>query len=848
MELEKLGQYKEYGESVLQGLEAVDNQQLPDWVPLDLRQSLESLRQAATKTVELASSPVKIGVMGEFSSGKTLLLGSSIGYADALPVGQTPTTGNVTAVHLRQADSLQTTKVDQFTIKYLSHSEVKECLKFMLEETAQRAKAAQLPQVQQETLKNLTPTQTVDSNAILKWCEQAWNAGQNSELRSLLRELVTFVRTYSAYGQDICDRVYQVDAATAKDGLKLADKPGGILELSFQQLPGAPPPWQNLAGPLAADLINSFSLIRRVDVTATISKEIWNMSLLKGTQGFVLLDFPGLGAADSGVRDKFLSLRELKEVQTILLLLNGNQPGGENGGKIRSMMEQDKGGVDLRDRILVGVGRFNHLPIDGTDEERIDELVESFVSESEILQELEILNLTMTGARNLTAKKEQIVLLSQMRALQELQSSHSTIQVCSPEFAPNLEKYPGKDDDERLREKWKQLSEKLLDSGPSILGRQLRDFSDDGGISRLRDLLIDHVQKNGVKQLYEDTRRQAEALRKELHKLKGILEIIPNYIPTTESAAFVTLRKTIGDMVTIYGEFKKNLEENPLQDRNGTEVSEAVKEEVNNQIFFWDKWNLLFNNTRKEGTIKITEKTAGRGYFDEDDEDDEIPTKSDDFYPRFASTVEALEKSARSQVEGAVTELLSKLSQNLEPQRQNLGEILTREKEQEIKEKLGKQEKRLFTRMRKSEDPTEWKETIIKESELSESSSTSIKAESIFPLARMDEKHPLGQVFDWSPQKKYPVPPKPFNHQILVLRLRDEINASAQLHLVQYVSELTKKVKNSFNGFLDVAIPSLQELAKKEALLKSIAAEESESESPSWLQSLSQTASISYPD
>ncbi len=112
MELEKLGQYKEYEESVFQGLEGV-KQPLPDWVPLDRRQSLESLRQAATKTVELASSPVKNGVMGEFSSGKTLLLGSLIGYADALPVSETSTTGNVTAVHLMQEDSLQTTKVDQ---------------------------------------------------------------------------------------------------------------------------------------------------------------------------------------------------------------------------------------------------------------------------------------------------------------------------------------------------------------------------------------------------------------------------------------------------------------------------------------------------------------------------------------------------------------------------------------------------------------------------------------------------------------------------------------------------------------------------------------------------------------
>jgi len=67
-------------------------------------------------------------------------------------------------------------------------------------------------------------------------------------------------------------------------------------------------------------LQNSFPLIRRVDIEVKISREIWDVS---GAAKFMLLDFPGLGAANSGARDTFLSLRELAEVQTILVLLNG---------------------------------------------------------------------------------------------------------------------------------------------------------------------------------------------------------------------------------------------------------------------------------------------------------------------------------------------------------------------------------------------------------------------------------------------------------------------------------------------------------------------------------------------
>ena len=72
------------------------------------------LREAAEKTVELATSPVRICVMGEFSSGKTLLLGSLIGYADALPISENPTTGNVTAIHIVPQSGFVTTQANNF--------------------------------------------------------------------------------------------------------------------------------------------------------------------------------------------------------------------------------------------------------------------------------------------------------------------------------------------------------------------------------------------------------------------------------------------------------------------------------------------------------------------------------------------------------------------------------------------------------------------------------------------------------------------------------------------------------------------------------------------------------------
>jgi hypothetical protein len=189
------------------------------------------LQQHARTVAELACSPVKIGVMGEFSSSKTLLIGSLIGYADALPVSETPTTGNITAVHLCQSSELHTTRIARLRVEYLSEQKVKECLRYMLKEAEVRAKSAELTSREISLLPSLYPTTIVSSNGILSWCERAWNQAQSLELRSLLRELVTFVRTYSSYGREICGKSYQIDLGTAKKGLRLAALPMNILEL-----------------------------------------------------------------------------------------------------------------------------------------------------------------------------------------------------------------------------------------------------------------------------------------------------------------------------------------------------------------------------------------------------------------------------------------------------------------------------------------------------------------------------------------------------------------------------------------------------------------------------------------
>jgi hypothetical protein len=843
MEPDKLARLKEYGEFILRKIDSVPQRpsQEEDWVPTSLDDCLLRLREAAEKTVELANSPVKIGIMGEFSSGKSLLLGSLIGYADALPVSENPTTGNVTAIHIKPQDGFATTQANNYTVEYLSHEGVNECLHFMLKEANRRAASAGVTPLQVAKIKT--------GKDISIWCEEVWKSSNNLELRYLVRELVLFLRAYQAYGEALCGRLYPIDGITAREGLQLAEMPMAIQSLKFEDLPAANVRLPNAPQRLGTQLLQtSFPLIRRVDIDVKISREIWDVT---GAEEFVLLDFPGLGAANSGTRDTFLSLRELAQVQTILVLLNGKSPGSDRANKIFTMMQQQRPGQDLKDLILVGVGRFDQLPLESEGGERELDLLINNQSDSQplqtnaVFQKLKVLKTIIDGAEAFTSQKDRIVLLSPLLGLSEFAKRSSQIKAGSEEFLANLDYPDYLERPKKLQQKWGDLSEALLAAdGRNQLGRQLGYFAQDGGISKLRELIQTHVANHGLKQLYEDTRRAADVIRQQQEYLKEIIaEIHEQGIPTVDTPALLELRSAIESLDRTYRNFQKDLGKEQLKDRRGIVVSDVIKDELTLKILNWSQWTLLFNKIQN-GTITLAEfKGAAGKLFDRGNRvNTSIPTKSDDFYPAFEKTVKELENFASDRIHQAVVDLLSSLAHQITLEREKLQTILIPEMEQEIESKFGLEEADLFYKLLLGSDPRQWKEAIIAEIN---NHDQSIKPESIFPLARQDEKHSVGQIFDWSPERNQN-PSRSANHQLFVLRLRDEITASASLHLVQYVSESNQQVNIEINGILDQIIPSLQNLAKKEALLRYIAARDSQTELaiPAWLEILTDIATI----
>ncbi|MFM8007000.1 MAG: proteasome protein, partial [Dolichospermum sp.] len=255
-----------------------------------------------------------------------------------------------------------------------------------------------------------------------------------------------------------------------------------------------------------------------------------------------------------------------------------------------------------------------------------------------------------------------------------------------------------------------------------------------------------------------------------------ITEIHEQGIPTSDTPALIELRSAIESLDKTYRNFQKDLGKEQLKDRRGILVSDVVKDELTFRILNWNQWTLLFNKIQN-GTITLAEfKGAAGKLFDRGNRvNTSLPTKSDDFYPAFEKTIKELENFAGDRIRQAVIDLLNSLAHKITLEREKLQAILQPEMEQEIAEKFGSEEADLFYKLLLGCDPRQWKEAII--TEINNHDQT-INPGSIFPLARQDEKHTIGQIFDWSPEKNQ-TSLQSANHQLFVLRLRDEITASA---------------------------------------------------------------------
>jgi hypothetical protein len=864
----KLTQLKKYAEDVVQALTKEP--------PTD-REAVRTLRAEAEKTARrtlaIASGPVRIGVVGEFNAGKSMLLGALIGCGEALPVSSIPSTGNITALRFLPVDELKTTELSSYTVQFLDENRLHQCFVELVHSAIDRAKKAQIDPGRLSTVAAELSTGTgaiTDSfcTVLVSWGQEAWGASQDPGLRRVIRELVWLARARAAL-PGVLNTQRTFDRETASKGLLLPGAIERIAQISFEELikslPQLPrPPLVTPPDTWSEDLLQAaFPLIRQVEIEVRISRDVWDLSQLRGVNEFVLLDFPGLGAAESSVRDEFLCRSELAEVQTILLLINSQRTGAGREAQIIFNMLQDKRSEDLRDFILVGVSRFDDLPLlEEGREQRLDALLETAgppamdddwsdpeeyskpLTDKEVYNSLDVLNTVVSNAQSLTTRTDRIVFLSALLAFDRLPQS-SDFEIGSREFLVTLRNRMERP--RRLQEKWGKLAG-LLDAG-SPLGGWLSEFGRDGGISRLRRLLEEHTATHGLRTLFNDAEKEARRLERILQDLdradsaSTATGLVPGGVETINQA----LSALQNDYEKFDDQFRNVQTELYIQTGSGPVllsdwVQTHLRDELVGRFFRLPEWSVLMMHLR-DGRVQLPEQSASEdGWGDPGEEampTAVLPVCADDFYKPFADTLKALDEAIHKRIVETIPAVLQQMAEQLQSRREAIMGIIV--SEVEAKSRVGVRntpgETALVSALMRALDPTRIKEQVLKRWQNGEKGLPDPAV--LFPFPRAEGAVP-GRQFPWSPAVKN----TDRNHFLEILRYRNEMMTALSHPLTQHSSRLIRRLAGVMTEFVKDTQQKLNLLANNPGLIAHLAGDVSSEMSP---RLRSQAAAVVYP-
>lgn len=858
--VEQLHGFSNYAKSILDELKKYDSciqkKSLPqDKIPTEISNQVEIVRKKALEVVQDASSPVKIAVMGEFKASKTTLLGSLLGYAGMLPDSEIAATGNVTHLRIVQGKGSQTTKF-RFSVEYFNQAEINQCLDFMLKELRKKDAIKQLPEAQFASLKNFSSKDPNVWKKYYKWYNEVIQINKAPGLKYAIQEVIVFVVSYIYYGKVVCGhKPIFIDPSTALGGLQLPSDPLSIINNKVET-PKNKEQWTKF-------LQATFSLIGRINIEVEVSEKIWNISSIQGNNKnnkLVLLDFPGLGAIKSELRDKFLTVHEMENVQTILLLSRGTQPGGTRDYEILDWLQEERSNQNLDDFILIGVARFDELP--GAKIE-IDKLLNSTepLTEEKIFKAIPALREAIQNSRKLIKENDKrIALLSAFAALEYSQKNlDSTIKIATPNVLDKLNEF--KKTFPALNENWKQLIARLKKSEPdSMLVTWLEAFTKDGGLSRLRDLLEAHITTHGLDQLYEDVKIKVNNLLKEKQTLQQQLNS-PSLrkLLASENPKLRILRKALTDLADNYKLLKTHLERNPLElgvqiDRTKTQSSlqYEFEQKVYFEIYRWSEWITLFQKI-ENGFVNLPQ-VNNDDVMDEifkipgEDNNAKTVTQSKELYPLFEETYHSISEFVKERIDISIKEFLDELSNNVvslkvDSQQIDIKRIhnkiencVTKKNEQEIEKQI---KQLLFFA-----SPNQWESILIKKV-INKDSITLKKPEKLFTLPN---KPPLR--FAWSLDNKGANKTVALydNHLFYIQGIQYEMSISLRDSCLQTLSKTSQLFNREIQSFLVNTISTLQMyLQNRERLKKIIGEEKTEDVNPDWLIILEGIVNSSHP-
>ncbi|GAA1036527.1 hypothetical protein GCM10009557_47490 [Virgisporangium ochraceum] len=501
--LKELG---EYAGSVLERVRRTPQHPELDHLRTQLAERAEALARQATQVVTVA-------VWGEFSVGKSLLLGTLLGNPVLLPVSAIPTTCNVVLLRLRQSEDGPAV-VQEAAVEWFTDGDLDSYVDHLAYTATQEAHLA--------AVTDLVPA----------------DMPRGATGVAPLRAAVTAVADRSDGLSRLRGELDRLHAA-------LAHRPTdpGPETLSLDELPlVVAHPGASVDPPDARGLRSRLPLVRRVVLDVAVPVGVWNLAELHGAQ-VQFVDLPGSSGGTATIRDEFLAAEEVGAVAATLVVLDANRGAATKPQQLRDILRRHgRPWNAIQEAILVVGGKFDTLP--STPHQQVEDGVPVDLDSAADLRSL------LEAARGLlpAGGDERIAFVSPL----------VTVAVADADGGP-----PWRAADvtravggaalvvraAHTADQWTKV-----DRPAGTIGTALAEFTVDGGLRHLRAMVVGLVNQRGLALQASVATKVADELRAHEARLDRKLNQLGADLGAGDSAAMVrtalaALDRVLTDMV-----------------------------------------------------------------------------------------------------------------------------------------------------------------------------------------------------------------------------------------------------------------------------------------------------------
>lgn len=607
--------------------------------PESIQKRLTEARELLQRGTELADAPLRIALVGEFNSGKTLLLNSMLDSADLFPCLLQPCTGNVleVRVHLRKEE--RAPEIQKATVSFFNQFELENVLDYYIRDLKNQGidgipnkiafheieKFEKLLCKKFQDLKAITP-----KYAIVSALEFLLAVRYNQELvcreqRQVCTLPVDLIpKTLTLTGRMDLNKGIQAIYSSMKSVYEGREK---VTEKVT-----------------SANLHSVFPVIRRVMVDVSA----WNVPFgVDDCKCLAFLDFPGLGAESSSARDHFLCMSEIRDAHAVLVIFNGSNPGGSGASVMATLFQ--KAGKLTSDRTIVAVNRFDEfhpMPTDRT--------VETYYSCIEQGTTVGFCNL-LIPARNLlsTGREFKMYVCSALCYLFDEKTERPNWNFGDSNWFMDNKRQAAYTLFKRSAEDFKKLI-KEVKQGRSMLKEHeimktgLENYLVKGGIPILRSDLVHFAIQKGEKLIKEDALKEIRNAHKILDELAPAAQVMGDRGPISPDVTFAAqefyrvLELAVADTLPNGQSEYKKLKLSGSQ--GDVQLWDTIEQEIAAQVTSWPEWFAILNQSPSQSAPQSANKPQKRfaRYKNLKKQGGTVPTEFGAFDERFRTTAKTL--------------------------------------------------------------------------------------------------------------------------------------------------------------------------------------------------------------